>query len=46
MIVHFLHQNHEKFENGTINYLDLPAIKTGLELIEGIGKDRITERIS
>lgn len=43
---HFLHQNHEKFENGTINYLDLPAIKTGLEIIEDIGKDRITERIS
>lgn len=43
---HFLRQNHEKFENGTINYLDLPAIKTGLENIENIGKKRITERIS
>lgn len=42
---HFLHQNHERYENGTINYLDLPAIKTGLEFIETIGIERINERV-
>ena len=42
---HFLAKNHERFENGTVNYLDIPAIKLGLEFIEEIGIDRITERI-
>lgn len=42
---HFLIQNHERFEDGTLNYLDIPAIKTGLEYIESIGMDRINERV-
>lgn len=42
---HFLAKNHERFENGTVNYLDIPAIKSGLEFIEEIGIDRNTERI-
>ena len=29
-------ENHERFENGTINYLDIPALKIGLEHIESI----------
>ncbi len=41
-----LHNDHERYEDGTINYLDLPAITTGLNFIESIGIDRITERIS
>jgi len=43
---HFLLENHERFENGTINYLDIPAIKTGLEYIEKIGMTRINERVN
>jgi selenocysteine lyase/cysteine desulfurase len=43
---HYLAKNHERFEDGTINYLDLPSIKTGLEFIESIGIERINERIS
>ena len=37
---------HERFENGTINYLDIPAIKTGLDFIESIGMTRINERVN
>ncbi|MBL7825475.1 MAG: aminotransferase class V-fold PLP-dependent enzyme [Saprospiraceae bacterium] len=43
---HYLANNHERFEDGTLNYLDIPAIKTGLEFIETIGIERITERVS
>lgn len=42
---HFLAKNHERFENGTVNYLDIPAIKLGLEFIENIGIEKITERV-
>lgn len=43
---HFLNDNHERFEDGTINYLGIPAIKTGLEFIESIGMDRINKRVA
>ena len=42
---HYLIDNHERFENGTINYLGIPAIQTGLEFIEEIGMNRINERV-
>lgn len=42
---HFLAKNHERFENGTVNYLDIPAITLGLEFIESIGIEKITERM-
>lgn len=41
----FLAKTYERFEDGTINYLDIPAIKTGLDFVEGIGIDRITNRV-
>jgi molybdenum cofactor sulfurtransferase len=34
------------FEDGTVNYLNLPAIEIGLEHIEGIGIETIHERVS
>jgi len=43
---HFLVDNHERFENGTINYLDIPALKIGLDYIESIGMSRINERVN
>ncbi len=43
---HVLAHAHERFEDGTINYLDIPAIKIGLDYIEQIGIDKISERIS
>src|SRR5262245_3620584 len=34
------------FEDGTVNYLNLPAIEIGLDHIERVGIDRIHERVS
>jgi selenocysteine lyase/cysteine desulfurase len=42
---YFLTENHERFENGTVNYLDIPAIKNGLDFITEIGIDKISQRI-
>jgi molybdenum cofactor sulfurtransferase len=42
----FLVNNHERFEDGTINYNNLPAIKFGLEFIEKIGIERISKRVN
>lgn len=42
----FLTDNHERFENGTINYLDIPAISDGLTFIKKIGMERLGERVS
>ncbi len=38
-------ENHERFENGTVNYLDIPAITNGLNFIESIGIERINKRV-
>ena len=43
---HYLAKNHERFENGTINYLDIPAIKIGLDFIDEIGMERINKRVT
>ena len=42
---HYLAKNHERFENGTVSYLDLPAVKTGLDFIRNIKMERLTERV-
>ena len=42
---HLLIANHERFENGTLNYLDIPAITLGLEFIESIGIENIRIRV-
>ena len=42
---HFLKQDHERFENGTVNYLNIPAITYGLDFIDSIGIDKINKRI-
>lgn len=42
---HFLANDHERFEDGTVNYLDIPAIKIGLDYINEIGIQRISERV-
>ncbi|MDH5608896.1 MAG: aminotransferase class V-fold PLP-dependent enzyme [Cyclobacteriaceae bacterium] len=41
----FLDQHHARFEDGTINYLDIPALTIGLEHIESIGIDTINQRV-
>lgn len=42
---YYLTENHERFENGTVNYLGLSAIKMGLDFIQEIGMQRINERM-
>ena len=42
---HFLVNNHERFEDGTLDYLNIPAVKLGLEFLEQVEMERITERI-
>ncbi|TNE53348.1 MAG: aminotransferase class V-fold PLP-dependent enzyme [Bacteroidetes bacterium] len=42
---YFLASDHERFEDGTINYLDIPAIKIGLDHISEIGIDKISARV-
>jgi molybdenum cofactor sulfurtransferase len=43
---YFLHLGAEGFEDGTLNYLGLPAIEIGLRHIAGIGYDAIHTRVT
>lgn len=43
---HFLVDGVERFENGTVNYLDIPAITQGLRFIEQIGMEKIRNRMN
>jgi selenocysteine lyase/cysteine desulfurase len=42
---HYLSPNEAAFEDGTINYLNIPAIKTGLQHMEKVGIDTIGKRV-
>jgi selenocysteine lyase/cysteine desulfurase len=42
---YFLKGDHEKFEDGTIDYLSIPAITYGLDFIQSIGMEKIHCRI-
>jgi selenocysteine lyase/cysteine desulfurase len=42
---YFLKSGHERFENGTLNYLGIPAVTNGLNFIESIGIERINLRV-
>lgn len=42
---HWLISDHERFEDGTLNYLDIPAVKIGLDYLSNIGMHRINDRI-
>lgn len=42
---YYLHEGAEAFEDGTLNYLTLPAIEIGLRHIAGIGYDTIHTRV-
>lgn len=43
---HYLEKEAARFEEGTVNYLEIPAIKTGLEYIEAIGINQINTRVA
>jgi molybdenum cofactor sulfurtransferase len=42
----FLASGHERFEDGTINYTELPAVKLGLEFMESVGIERINRHVA
>ncbi len=42
---YYLADGHTAFEDGTLDYLDIPAIEIGLKHIESIGYDAIHERV-
>ncbi len=42
---HYLHDDEAGFEDGTVDYLNLPAVETGLRHLERIGVDTIHERV-
>ena len=42
---HFLHSGAEGFEDGTLNYLSLPAVEIGLRHLEKIGYPLIHDRV-
>jgi selenocysteine lyase/cysteine desulfurase len=43
--LHYLQDNEVAFEDGTINYLSLPAVETGLRHLQAIGLEHIHERV-
>jgi len=42
---HVLSPNEAAFEDGTLNYLSIPAVEIGLRYLESIGIDTIAERV-
>lgn len=42
---HYLHNDEAAFEDGTIDYLNIPAIETGLRHLEAVGIDVVHERV-
>jgi selenocysteine lyase/cysteine desulfurase len=42
---YFLKSGHERFENGTVNYLGIPAVTNGLDFISRLSMDFICNRI-
>jgi len=43
---HFLAEGVEAFEDGTVNYLSLPAIEIGLRHLEDVGIGAISDRVT
>lgn len=42
---HYLHRDEAAFEDGTIDYLNLPAVETGLNHIRRVGPDAVHRRV-
>jgi molybdenum cofactor sulfurtransferase len=42
---YYLHEGAEGFEDGTLNYLSIPAVEIGLQHIDGIGLELIHTRV-
>lgn len=42
---HYLNDGEAGFEDGTVNYLSLPAVEIGLRHLESVGVERIHQRV-
>ena len=42
---HYLHDSEAAFEDGTLNYLSLPAVEIGLDHLTSVGFDVLHERV-
>jgi selenocysteine lyase/cysteine desulfurase len=42
---HYLHEGEAGFEDGTVDYLNIPAVETGLRHLERLGIERIHDRV-
>lgn len=42
---HYLAKGYEAFEDGTLNFLNLPAVKIGIDYLDSIGIDMIHDRV-
>ena len=42
---HYLRRDEAAFEDGTVDYLNLPAVTTGLRHIDRVGLDAIHRRV-
>ena len=42
---YYLHDDEAAFEDGTVDYLNIPAVETGLRHLAGIGIDTIHDRV-
>ncbi len=43
---HYLNEGHAAFEDGTVNYLSIPAVEIGLRQIQSVGIGHIQARIT
>lgn len=43
---YYMAEGHAAFEDGTVDYLNIPAVKIGLEHIANVGYDAITTRVT
>lgn len=42
---HYLHEDEAAFEDGTVDYLNIPAVTTGIDHVERVGIDTIHDRV-
>lgn len=43
---YYLAEGHTAFEDGTVDYLNIPAVEIGLRHLESMGMDRINRRVT
>jgi molybdenum cofactor sulfurtransferase len=43
---HYLHSDEAGFEDGTLDYLNIPGVETGLDHLESVGLDAVHHRVA